>query len=428
MQSLNKGVCLNGLGEAGQKIVDYPEKVMQFGTGVLLRALPDFYIDAANKQGHFCGRVVMVKSTPGEIDPAFSNQDCLFTHQIKGIRDGQLVEEVHLNASVSRCLHAEQDWKDILEFAVSRELEVIISNTTEVGIVFEQEEFFNKVPHSYPGKLLAILYQRFLYFKGDPQKGLVVLPTELIDNNADQLLSILNQLSVYNQFSNAFIHWLNNSNTFCNTLVDRIVPGKLTATLKEKVEKELGYSDDLMIMSEPYALWAIEEKQGLVKGKLDFVNEKLGCKIVDTLYGYKELKLRLLNATHSFCCAYAIRLGFTYVREALHDQEFRRYIVKLMDEIKQVLKTDPLLNDELINAFGDAVFDRFANPYIDHKWESISLYYATKVNVRCIPLFRKALASNMGSYENMLKGLEEYNLFSKGELNDFLQQEVYGKE
>lgn len=158
------------------------------------------------------------------------------------------------------------------------------------------------------------------------------------------------------------------------------------------------------------------------------MNDALGCKGVENLYVYKELKLRLLNATHSFCCAYALRLGFTYVREALLNEDFRNFVISLIEEIKSVLKTDPSINHDLINAFGNTVVDRFSNPYLDHKWESISLYYTTKVRVRCIPLIRKAIASETLGYDNMLKGLEEYNIFANGELSEFLQNEVYGKK
>lgn len=428
MERLNKELFKTIVSPAQSSVLTYPEKVLQFGTGVLLRALPDFFIDVANKEGRFCGRIVMVKSTPSDIDPTYKKQECLYTHHIKGIRDGQLVDEAYLNSSISRCLHAEQDWNEILEFAVSPELEVIISNTTEVGIVFEQEEVLNKIPHSFPGKLLAVLYQRFLFYKGNPQKGLIILPTELIDYNAEQLKTIVNQLAQYNKLSEEFLLWLNHSNHFCNTLVDRIVPGKLKDTFQREIEDRLGYHDDLMIMSEPFGLWAIESNNPFVSSRLGFINPSKGCLLVEDVHIYKELKLRLLNATHSFCCAYALQSGFTYVREAMIDEGFNMFVRSLLDEIKSVLLLDPSISYKLIDDFAETVIDRFSNPYIDHQWKSISLHYSTKIKVRCLPLFKKALEIGGGGYEHMLTGLEAYNVFSQGELSDFLQTEVYGKE
>ena len=409
-------------------VFDLPEKVLQFGTGVLLRALPDFYIDAANKAGEFNGRVVMVKSTASPVRPAFQLQNGLFTHVLRGIKDGHEVEELRVNASISRVLHAMHDWDEVLNIAKSPDLEIVISNTTEVGIVYVEEKIIGSVPVSFPAKLLAVLYQRFLYFKGDLEKGLVILPTELIDRNADELKTILDQLAQYNELSQDFLEWLNQANYFCNTLVDRIVPGKLNDATQKEVEVKLGCRDELMIMSEPFGLWAIESKNPFVASRLDFINPTKGCLLVDELHVYKELKLRLLNATHSFCCAYAIQSGFTYVREAMQDEGFKSYVKVLIGEIKAVLLLDSSISKKLIDDFADSVIDRFSNPYIDHQWKSISLHYSTKIKVRCLPLFKKAIEEGSGEYRHMLTGLEAYNVFSQGELSEYLQTEVYGKE
>ena len=409
-------------------LLDLPEKVLQFGTGVLLRALPDFYIDAANKAGEFNGRVVMVKSTTSPVEPAFQLQNGLFTHVLRGIKDGHEVEELHVNASISRVLHAMHDWDEVLKIARSTDLEIVISNTTEVGIVYVEEKISGSAPASFPAKLLAVLHQRFLHFKGDREKGLIILPTELIDHNGDELKAIVNQLAQYNSLSQDFLFWLNNTNHFCNTLVDRIVPGKLNDTIQREIEDRLGYHDELMIMSEPFGLWAIESKNPVVSSRLDFINPLKGCLLVNNVHVYKELKLRLLNATHSFCCAYAIQSGFTYVREAMQDKEFNSFVRGLIKEIKAVLFLDPSISKQQINDFADSVVDRFSNPFIDHQWKSISLHYSTKIKVRCLPLFNKAIELGDGYYESMLKGLESYNVFSHGELSDYLQTEVYGKK
>lgn len=409
-------------------VPNLPEKVLQFGTGVLLRALPDFYIDIANKAGLFNGRVVLVKSTISPVEPAFHLQNGLFTHILRGVKEGKVIEVVHMNASISRVLHAINDWDVVLKMATSPDLEIVISNTTEVGIVYVEEKITGSVPTSFPAKLLAVLHQRFLHFKGDAEKGLIILPTELIDHNADQLKSIVNQLALYNTLSKDFLFWLANANHFCNTLVDRIVPGKLNPTAHREIENKLGYQDELMIMSEPFGLWAIEAKDPFVSKRLDFVNSSIGCLLVDNLHVYKELKLRLLNATHSFCCAYAIQSGFTFVREAMQDKEFNLFVGGLIKEIKTILFLDPLIPKQLIDDFADTVIDRFRNPYIDHQWKSISLHYSTKIKVRCLPLFKKAVEIGAGEYKHMLIGLESYNVFSKGELSDYLQTEVYGKK
>src|SRR5690606_10814078 len=161
-----------------------PEKVLQFGTGVLLRGLPDYFIDKANQQGVFNGRIVVVKSTDRGGISEFSDQDSLYTLHIKGIENGKEVQKSKIISSISRVLTATQDWDKIIDVAIKDELELVISNTTEVGVVLDMKDDLNaKPPHSFPGKLTALLFKRFLHFQGDESKGLVILPTELISDN-----------------------------------------------------------------------------------------------------------------------------------------------------------------------------------------------------------------------------------------------------
>ena len=159
--------------------LELPEKVLQFGTGVLLRGLPDFFIDVANKQGVFNGRVVVVKSTDHGNTDAFTDQDGLYTQCVRGISNGKQVEEYHINASISRVLSAKQEWNAILKCAESAAMQVIISNTTEVGITLTQDDVKATPPSSFPGKLVAFLLHRYTFFNGAADKGMVIVPTEI---------------------------------------------------------------------------------------------------------------------------------------------------------------------------------------------------------------------------------------------------------
>ena len=239
-------------------LFDLPEKVLQFGTGVLLRGLPDYFIDKANKQGIFNGRIVVVKSTDGGDASAFEKQDGLYTVCMRGVENGKKYEEDIINASISRVLSARSEWNKVLECAHNPQLKIIISNTTEVGIQLVQDDIRRHPPVSYPGKLLAFLYERYKAFQGSRQSGMLIVPTELIIDNGKKLESIVIELAHLNGLDGSFIDWLEKANRFCNSLVDRIVPGKPEADLKKAIENKLGYSDELLIMSEVYRLWAIE--------------------------------------------------------------------------------------------------------------------------------------------------------------------------
>ena len=388
--------------------LNYPEKVLQFGTGVLLRGLPDQYISEANRAGKFRGRVVVVKSTQNGTTDNFADQDGLYTVCVKGIDNGHLVSQAYVNASISRVLSATEDWTSIIAFAKSEDLSVVTSNTTEVGIVYTEENILDGVPSSFPGKLLAILHARFIHYNGDTTKGLVIIPAELIEENGSKLADILNRLAAHNQLDEAFIQWLNHANSICNTLVDRIVPGKLSAADHAATEAALGYTDALMIMAEPFGLWAIASTDQKVIDALGFTNEEKGCIVVPSIQKFKELKLRMLNASHTFSCGVSMLAGMEFVKDSMNHEAIKTYISQLaLEEIAAAITGDKISPAEA-NAFGKAVLDRFANPFLEHKWVSISAQFTLKMNIRCLPLIIATYEKKGQLPHKMLIGFSAY--------------------
>jgi len=365
------------------KSFDLPEKVLQFGTGVLLRGLPDYFINKANQQGIFNGRVVVVKSTEKGSTDSFQEQDSLYTIGIRGIKDLQRIEENIISSAISRVLSAKAEWQKILDVAASEELEIIISNTTESGIVLTQDNILQSPPKSFPGKLLAALYHRYKVFNGDKKKSLVVLPTELITDNGLKLKNIVLELVKQNQLDAGFMEWFE-SCTFCNTLVDRIVPGKPDIHILKGLEQELGYQDDLFIFSEVYSLWAIEGDERISK-ILSFSEIDSTVVITPDITIYKELKLRLLNGTHSLTCAVAFLAGLDTVHNAMHDPLISGYIADLMKTELAPGIPYPIDQEKTLE-FSANVLDRFRNPSIRHEWLSISMNYTLKLQLRVVPV------------------------------------------
>ncbi len=402
-----------GLTIPDAKMFDLPEKVLQFGTGVLLRGLPDYFIDKANRQGIFNGRIVVVKSTSQGSADAFDEQDGLFTLQVRGIENGSTTQDAIINSSISRVLAAKEDWASILECAHNPEIKLIISNTTEVGIVLTDDDVKLSPPSSFPGKLLAFLYERYKAFNGSEESGMVIIPTELILDNGSKLRSIVIELATKNNLESEFINWLQSANCFCNSLVDRIVPGKLPNAEKKAAEEKLGYTDELMIMAEPFRLWAIESDNKKVKDVLSFSKADDGVVITPDIEKFRELKLRLLNGTHTFSCALAFLAGFDNVKEAMSDEEFSAYVRRLMMlEIAGALDTNIVTYNEAC-AFANQVTDRFRNPFLDHKWISISMNYTSKMKMRNVPLLVRHFKKNGTVPEDMSLGFAAYLLFMK---------------
>ena len=389
-----------------------PEKVLQFGTGVLLRGLPDYLIDKANRQGVFNGRIVVVKSTDGGDIDAFRRQDGLYTLSIRGIEDGREVEENVVCSAISRVLSAKSQWNEIVACAANPELEVVISNTTEVGIQLTSDDVRQSPPQSFPGKLLAFLLARYQAFDGAKDKGLVIVPTELIPDNGTKLEGILLELAHRNALDVDFIDWLESANQVCNSLVDRIVPGRPDEATQATLASQLGYQDDLLTMSEVYTLWAIEGDER-VKRILSFEQADAGVIVQPDINLFRELKLRLLNGTHTLSCALAFLAGFPTVREAMDDEQMAGFIQHLM--LTDLLPGIPYAVDEAVGQrFGMQVLDRFRNPAIEHRWLSISMNYTMKMQMRNVATLLQYYKQQHAVPHYMALGFAAYLLFMRG--------------
>jgi tagaturonate reductase len=363
-------------------LFELPEKVLQFGTGVLLRGLPDYLIDKANRQGVFNGRIVVVKSTDSGDSIAFDEQDGLYTLCVRGIENNQNIEENIICSAISRVLSAKSQWQSVLDCAQNPNLQIVISNTTEVGIQLVQDDISATPPSSFPGKLLAFLYARFKAFGGKKEAGLVIIPTELISDNGSKLESIVIELAHRNGLESDFLDWLENANRFCNSLVDRIVPGKPDAATYQSMVQELGYNDKLLTVSEVFRLWAIEGSEH-VKDVLSFCKTDEGIFIEPDINLFRELKLRLLNGTHTLSCGLAYLAGFDSVIEAMQDENMSAFISNLM--LAEIGLAIPYPMDEKRpQRFGMQVIDRFRNPHLNHQWLSITLNYSSKMKMRNI--------------------------------------------
>jgi tagaturonate reductase len=406
-----KNITADALVVPDEALFELPEKVLQFGTGVLLRGLPDYFIDKANRQSIFNGRVVVVKSTSHGDTSAYDKQDGLYTLCVRGLQNGEKVEENIINSSISRVINAQDGWEKILECAHHEAMQVIISNTTEVGIQLINEDIRKHPPVSFPGKLLAFLYERYVAFGGSKQSGMVIVPTELIPDNGKKLEAIVLELAHLNSLDEGFIEWLEGCNHFCNSLVDRIVPGKPDAAMLTGLENSFGYKDDLITMSEVYCLWAIEGDEQ-VKNILSFAQADEGVVITPDIGMYRELKLRLLNGTHTLSCGAAYLAGFETVKQAMDSETFSSFVAHLMQH--ELAPAIPYTVDlATAQDFGTKVLDRFRNPHIKHNWISITVQYSSKMKMRCIPLLQKHYEKDSIPPEAFALGFAAYLQFMK---------------
>ncbi|MDR4949813.1 tagaturonate reductase [Neobacillus cucumis] len=361
---------------------EYPEKVIQFGEGNFLRAFADWIIDKMNKETNFNGSVVVVQPREhGTTIHKLNEQDGLFTLYLQGIKNKQAVREHSVINCISRGINTYTDYSQYLELAENPELRFIISNTTEAGIYFEENDKLEDQPQkSYPGRLTALLYQRFKAFEGDTNKGFIIIPCELIDRNGEKLKEIVLNHAVRWNLGEEFVNWINEANTFCCSLVDRIVTGYPSDTINE-ITEELGYKDDLVVVGEQYHLWVIEGPDWI---KDEFPTDKAGLnvKFVKDLTPYRSSKVRILNGAHSAMTPVAYLYGLDTVGEAVTNEVTKKFVEELIyEEVIPVLD----LPEKELKLFAEAVLERFMNPFVNHYLSSIALNSMSKFKTRDLP-------------------------------------------
>jgi tagaturonate reductase len=360
-------------------LLDLPERAVQFGTGAFLRGFVDDFLHRANEQGLFGGRVVAIGSTGSTRDGALRAQDGLYTLAVEGIERGQPVQETRIVSSLSRALSAVDDWPAVLAVARAPMLQFVFSNTTEVGIATHPDDRADDAPpRSYPAKLTRFLFERAREFAFDPEYAPIVLPCELIENNGDRLRELVLQLVERWSLDTRFREWLD-AVTFCNTLVDRIVPGAPRADDARRFADVLGYDDALITTCEPYRLFAIQGDDRL-RERLGWSAADIAIVIAADVTPFRERKVRLLNGAHTILVSAALGLGCETVREAVMHPALGRFVRQAMfDEIVPTLDVDDAAE------FAEAVLDRFRNPFIRHALVDITLQATMKMRVRVIP-------------------------------------------
>ena len=358
-------------------------KVLQFGEGNFLRAFVDYMLDIANENAVFDGGVVIIKPIAyGSLD-RFEEQNCRYTVLLRGIEDGKLVETSRLITCVEDAVDCYTDYEKYAAFAALDSLRFIVSNTTEAGIVLDEEDRFDYTPpHSYPGKLTKFLYERAEAFHYDPKKGLIVLPVELIDDNGVVLRQCVHALAKRWELGGRFIKWLDDACIFTSTLVDRIVTG-YPRDEAEAIWKKLGYEDQLLDTAEPFGLWVIESQKDI---QSEFPLDACGLPVIftDNQKPYKQRKVRILNGAHTSFVPAAYLCGHDLVKQAMADPLIKQFILDTLHQ--EVIPTLTLPKADL-DAFADAVIGRFENPFIHHRLLSISLNSVSKWRARCMPSF-----------------------------------------
>jgi tagaturonate reductase len=359
----------------------YPEKVLQFGEGNFLRAFVDWQIDKMNKEADFNGSVVVVQPIEFGMVDKLNEQDGLYTLYLQGMNEGKAIEEHSVINSISRGINPYTNHEEYLKLAENPDLRFVFSNTTEAGIVYDENDKLEDAPQkSFPGKLTALLYRRFKAFNGQKDKGFIIIPCELIDRNGDKLKEVILKLAKLWNLEEEFATWINEANTFCSTLVDRIVPGYPRDTIKE-ITEELGYEDNLVNVGEYFHLFIIEGPKW-IENEFPVSKAGLNIKFVDAMAPYRTRKVRILNGAHTSLVPVAYLYGLDTVADSVNHDIVGKFIKDTIYE--EIIPTLDLPAEEL-KYYAEVVIERFMNPFVKHYLMSIALNSMSKFETRDLP-------------------------------------------
>ena len=401
---------MNNLNRSIVKVNTYTERVIQFGEGNFLRAFANWMIHEMNKQANFDTGVVVVQPINQGLIKMLNDQDGLYTLNLNGIKNGKAISEYEVIDCIQRGINPYENHADYIAVAENPDLRFMISNTKEAGISYNADDQLDDAPQSsFPGKLTALLYKRFQIFGGASDKGLILLPCELIDNNGRNLKRIILHYADDWKLGAEFVEWINKDNIFCNTLVDRIVPGYPRDKM-DAITAELGYKDNLVVEGEQFHLWVIE---GPASVKEEIPAEICGLNIVftDNQEPYRTRKVRILNGAHTSLVPVGYLYGIDKVRESLEDKVVCKFLKDaIFDEIHPTLD----LSKEELEQFSNDVLDRFRNPYLEHALISISLNSTSKYKTRVLPSVLEYIKRKKENPKHLLFSLASLIAFYRG--------------
>ncbi len=388
----------------------YPTKIIQFGEGNFLRAFVDWIIWNTNQKTGFNAGVTVVQPIDRGMVDVLNSQDGLYHVNLQGIDKGEVVDSIQMIDVINTGLNPYTQFDEYMALAENPDIRFVISNTTEAGIAFDPScRLEDRPASSYPGKLTQLLYRRYRYFEGDLDKGLIILPCELIFLNGKELKKCIYQYIELWQLGDGFKTWFEQACGVYCTLVDRIVPGYPKDTI-DQIHEHIGYDDKLVVKGEIFHLWVIEAPESVAE---EFPADKAGLNVlfVPSEAPYHERKVTLLNGPHTVLSPTGYLSGLDTVRECVEDPEIGKFVRKVMYE--ELLETLNLPKEEL-TAFADSVLERFLNPYVKHFVTSIMLNSFPKYKTRDLPGLKIYLERKGELPKGLVLGLAAIITYYKG--------------
>ncbi len=371
-------------------------KIVQFGEGNFLRSFADVYFNELNEKFNLDYSVdIVVPINSCKTERYADIKDGYFV-VFCGVKDGVCKREFKKITCINRVISPFENKKAFFDLSRDENLKIIVSNTTEAGIVFNEDDRAENFPFvSFPAKLTLFLYERFKSGGGN----LFLLPVELIDDNANALLNAVRKYVKLFDLGEDFYNW-NEKNLYLNTLVDRIVSGDPKNSAQE-LYSLVGKEDELLSVCEPFGLWIIERGKG-VESVIKEGDHNVKIILTNDISYYKKRKVRVLNGSHTNLVAMGLFYGCKTVYDCMQNEDLKNFFIDTATN-----EIIPFVSDcyEETYSFFKEVKDRFLNEYLNHELTSIALNSVSKWRARNLPSFRDYYAKHGKIPENLTLGV-----------------------
>ncbi|WP_455382848.1 tagaturonate reductase [Salinispira pacifica] len=356
-------------------------RILQFGEGNFLRAFVDWMVQKANDAGAMNAEVIMVQPLAEGRCDALSAGGGRYNVVLRGLIGEQPVVETTRVDCIRECINPYTQFGRFIETARDPSIRFVVSNTTEAGISLSDRDRREDMPAaSFPAKVLQWLEARHHAFDGRDSAGVIFLPCELIAENGPRLRECILNLASRWGLTPKLQRWIERSCTFCSTLVDRIVPG-FPSDEYDELCRSIGGPDPLLVAGELFHLWVIESSSDL-RGLLPLPSAGLNVLFTNDLSPWRTRKVRILNGAHTIAASVGLLCGAETIADFIADPVLSRYLHRCVRE--EIIRSMEGRSDDL-GSYADSVFERFRNPFLVHRLESIALNCASKYATRVVP-------------------------------------------
>ncbi|WP_249023006.1 MULTISPECIES: mannitol dehydrogenase family protein [Kluyvera] len=357
-------------------------RIVHFGFGAFHRAHQALLTNRVlNQHGGDWGICEISLFSGDQLMSQLRQQDHLFTVMEKSAAGNQPI----IIGAVKECLNAKLDsLAAIIEKFCEPQVAIVSLTITEKGYCIDpatghldltQPRIVHDLqspdePHSAPGILVEALHRR-------RERGLPAFTVLSCDNIPDNGHVVKNAvLDMAAKRDPQLASWIAEHVSFPGTMVDRIVPAATDASLAE-ITRELGVEDPCAISCEPFIQWVIEDN--FVAGRPDWGS--VGAQLVDDVLPWEEMKLRMLNGSHSFLAYLGYLAGYAHISDCMQDASYRRAARHLM-----MAEQAPTLRISGVDlgAYADSLIERFSNPALQHRTWQIAMDGSQKLPQRLL--------------------------------------------